>query len=349
MITNTQKCIEGSGDTIRSTSLRPITATFNLSVLLRSGRSFNTLIDLKKIVKPRPPQVLNVTLQPQSHQVVIHLSPYRRDYLHTGNQLFQFHIWSLEQTMVQNVSGADYLSFSLNHLRKNTKYGVRVRSIPNSQFEGVWSDWSHDVSFSTFTVPEDSADGAASLFLLLVCLTSLVLLMCGAAFWKKKVYTYMWPSIPQPKDTLVKIYKPIKDLPTSFIPAEVFSDLKIYPVEKIEQQQFDEADPTAPVADETQSTSPCSTQTSDCSKSTTSVSTEELEVSTLLSRSSAGEEEEEEEEYFHSRSPSPTGSLQHDGEQPVVQFEDDGDFEQDVTQQGPEEDYVTMSSFNQIK
>lgn len=52
-------------------------------------------------VKPKSPQVLNVTFQPQSNQAVIHMSPYQRDYLHKDNQLFQFHIWSLGSPMVE--------------------------------------------------------------------------------------------------------------------------------------------------------------------------------------------------------------------------------------------------------
>ncbi|XP_076020420.1 interleukin-7 receptor subunit alpha isoform X2 [Genypterus blacodes] len=350
MITNTQRCVDGSGDTIRSTRLRPITATFNLTIQLKSGSRINRLIDLKKIVKPKPPQVLNVTRQLQSHQVVIYLSSYKRDYLHKQNQLFQYEIRSLERTMVENVTGSDTLSISMDHLQKNTEYQVKVRAIPNSQFEGMWSDWSGDFTFSTYTeVKEQPDNGWVVLYMLLICLTSLILLTGCTVFWKKKLYTYLWPSIPQPKDTLVKIYKPIKNLPTSFIPAEVFSDFKIYPVEKIEQQHCGETEPTAPVADITQSKEPCSPQSSDCSKSNTSVSTEELDVSTLFSRSSAGEEEE----YFQSRSSTPTGALQPEEEQPVVQPEYNvGDNEQDmfgVTQQVPDEDYVTMSSFYQIK
>lgn len=140
----------------------------------------------------------------------------------------------------------------------------------------------------------------------------------------------------------------VQDLPMSFIPAEVFSDLKIYPVEKIEQQHCDETEPTAAATDITQTKDPCSTQSSDCSKSTTSVSTEELDVSTLLSMSSARGEE-----YFQSRSPSPAEVFQPGEGQHAPQPEYNiGDNEPDmfgVTQQVQDEDYVTMSSFYQIK
>lgn len=35
------------------------------------------------------------------------------------------------------------------HLRKNTKYQVRVRAIPNGGIQGIWSEWSESYSFST--------------------------------------------------------------------------------------------------------------------------------------------------------------------------------------------------------
>lgn len=35
------------------------------------------------------------------------------------------------------------------HLRKNTKYQVKVRAIPNEGLQGTWSEWSEPYNFST--------------------------------------------------------------------------------------------------------------------------------------------------------------------------------------------------------
>ncbi|KAF7651728.1 hypothetical protein LDENG_00106450 [Lucifuga dentata] len=341
MITNTTECVEERGDTVCCAALRPITATFSLTLTSKRGSTFNKQLDLRKIVKPKSPQVWNVTFHPLSNQAVIQIqSPYQQhDYLNTANQLFQFHIWSSSSTMIQNMTDSESLSIGMEHLQKSTEYYIKVRAIPSRYFQGTWSEWSP--SFTFYTHFEEMDDGQATLYTLYICLVAAVLLACSTVFlWKKKVHTYMWPSIPQPKHTLVQIYKPIKDSAgMSFIPAEVFNDLKIYMVEKIEQQHRGDAEPTADI---TQSTDPCSTQSSDCSKSNVSVSTEELEVSTLLSRSSAGEE------YFQSQSPSPTGK-----EQRIPRPEHNtGDHQPEklgVTQQIQDEAYVTMSSFYQIR
>lgn len=116
---------------------------------------------------------------------------------------------------------------------------------------------------------------------------------------------------------------------------EVFSALKVYPMEKTEEQPCEETEPS--IADSTQSNHPCSTQSSDCSRSTTSVSTEELELSALLSRSSSDGEDS-----LQSTSPSPINVLQL-GERshtPPPERNSGGN---------EAEAYVTMSSFYQIK
>lgn len=115
---------------------------------------------------------------------------------------------------------------------------------------------------------------------------------------------------------------------------DVFSILKVYSTEEIEP--VEESDPLD-VADVDQPSLPCSSLSSD-SRSADSVSTEDLEVSALLSRSSS-----EEDGSLQSAAPSPveapgTPQSERDGEGKGTVF--------GVSKQ--EEAYVTMSSFYQI-
>lgn len=119
---------------------------------------------------------------------------------------------------------------------------------------------------------------------------------------------------------------------------EVFSALRVGPVETAACEET-----PAPAADGAQSGEACSTQSSDC-RSTTSASTEELEISALLSRSSS-----EAEDSLPSSSPSPVASLQLEErpEQPELHVEGN---ELEVFGVNHQEDaYVTMSSFYKIK
>jgi len=116
---------------------------------------------------------------------------------------------------------------------------------------------------------------------------------------------------------------------------EVFSSLKVYPLERT---ACAEAEPSiSPAAADGSHSS--STQSSDC-KSTTSISTEELELSALLSRSSSDCEDS-----VPSSSPSPVE------ERPLTPQPEQLSGVNEVEFGGNQQDeaYVTMSSFYQIK
>ena len=128
----------------------------------------------------------------------------------------------------------------------------------------------------------------------------------------------------------------------------MLSDLKIYPMEKAEPLLANAAAAAAAAAapEGTDSNYPCSNQSSDCTRSTTSVSTEELELSTLLSRSSSDGEDS-----LQSASPTPVDALQlteRHHTPPSEGFSEGNEAELfEIGKQ--EEAYVTMSSFYQIK
>lgn len=336
---NKMKCLEALGDAVSSRDLSPV-LHFNVTVHLKRGGSVTTTVDLKKIVKPRSPQVKNVTFDHESNQTVIRIqTPYHKEYLRLDNQLFQLLIWSTGSPITQNFS-SDTLRIDMTHLQKHTNYHVKVRAIPVKGLQGTWSEWSEMFNFLTPAEKkaQKQTDKRQETYKLIVCLIILVVVPSSVVvFWKNKIFTYMWPNIPHPKHALVQICKPNKGLLLNFKP-EVFSALKVEKTEE-EERPCEETEPSiaAAAADGAQSTPRCSTQSSDCSRSTTSVSTEELEVSALLSRSSSDREDS-----LQSTSPSLVDVLRL-GERPHTP-------QPERSSGGNEaEAYVTMSSFYQIK
>lgn len=128
-------------------------------------------------VKPRRPQIWNVTFNQESNRAVIRIhTPYHNDYLKVENQLFQFFIWTSDKNMVvswfhfyvpdettegfsvcalskqtQNISASDALGIDMQHLQENSRYHVKVRAVPQTYFQGSWSEWSDTFTFSTPT------------------------------------------------------------------------------------------------------------------------------------------------------------------------------------------------------
>ncbi|XP_054468948.1 interleukin-7 receptor subunit alpha [Anoplopoma fimbria] len=323
------KCLEAFGDTVSSRNLNPI-LQLNVTVHLKRGGRISTTVDLKKIVQPECPQVKNVTFD-EDQAVIRFETPYLNEYIKVDNQLFQLHIWTAGRTITQNVS-SEILEINMEHLKKHTKYHVKVRAIPMNGLQGFWSEWSETFNFSTpaaenqpdpFISLSPAEEGTIQTDILIVCLVILVVVPSSVViFCKNKIFTYMWPRIPHPKHTLVQICKTNKGLLLNFKPEE-FSALK---VEKTENQSFEETEPPmeaeAADHDNDRSSPACSTQSSDGCMSNTSVSTEE---STLLSRSSSDGEDLR----LGERPPTPQPEGSSGGNEA--------------------EAYVTMSSFYQIK
>lgn len=180
-----------------------------------------------------------------------------------------------------------------------------------------------------------------------------------------RIITYVWPSIPHPKQALLQICNPdtVGPLLLSFkttlfacltplmvstlrllrfspfqglllnVKPDVFSVLKVSSPEEIDREPGEESEPLD-AADVDQSSLPCSSsQSSDCSGSTVSVSTEDLELSALLSRSSSDEE-------------GSLRSVEAPGTPPPERDSEGTGTGSGVSKQ--EEAYVTMSSFYQI-
>ncbi|XP_037548432.1 E3 ubiquitin-protein ligase LRSAM1 [Nematolebias whitei] len=341
VIKKTVKCWEALKDTVTGLHALP---DVDVTAQLKKGSQVSTTVNLYKIVKPRSPRVWNITVVPESNQTVIYIqTPYKKDYLTLDNQVFQLHIWTNRTHMIQNISSKNFLQIDEQRLSHGSEYHVKVRSIPAGDYlQGTWSEWSEMVSFYTLpgeTTLQTKMEEWHIWYRPAVCVICLVVIMAsGVFFLKNKIFTYMWPSIPHPKKTLVQICKLNKGLLLNLNP-EVFSSLKVYPLEKTDSDEVEPSfHPTAP--DGFQSNS---TQSSHCS-STTSNSTEELEISALLIRSSF-----EGKDSLLSTNPSPLNILQLEDRPHTPQPEDSrsvNGVEIGVNQQ--EEAYVTMSSFYQI-
>uniref|UniRef100_A0A3P8X2S9 Fibronectin type-III domain-containing protein n=1 Tax=Cynoglossus semilaevis TaxID=244447 RepID=A0A3P8X2S9_CYNSE len=343
-------CVKDVGNTLSFEE--PPVGNFNLTVHLRRGGVITTTVDMKKIVKPRSPSVRNVTFHQESDAVFVHVStPYVRDYLTTDNQLFQLRIWSSTHQLV----GHTVLKIDLLHLHRNTQYFVKVRAIPLKELEGVWSEWSNTY---TFRLPEGE-DGTSncgrwrqetetlSYSVLSIILAAGPVLVI---FWKKKIFTYMWPNIPHPKDTLVHLCKPNKTKPVRSDPVQstdpgLLTDLvqpdtlrpdPVRPGHSVQSGSLGSDSLASIELLTSESSGPaedlCSTQSSDC-RSTTSNSTEESELAALLDRSCSDGE----------------NSLQSTGPS-SLRGPDSGAGPGDSGGSGQQEEaYVTMSSFYQSK
>ncbi|XP_074474391.1 interleukin-7 receptor subunit alpha [Sebastes fasciatus] len=330
-----RKCLEVLGDTVTSSELYPFLQCTVIVHLKRGGR-ITTTVNLMKIVKPRSPQVKNVTFDQESNQAVIRIQiPYHKEHLTLDNQLFQLQIWAAAGSKtfgppIQNIS-SDTLKIDLQRLHKRTQYHVRVRALPVRGLQGTWSEWSETFRFFTPAgeTEEERTDDGRETYTLMVCLVVLLAVpSCLLFFWKYKIFSYVWPSIPHPKHTLVHICNPNKSLLLNLKPEE-FSALKVD-----KSEPCDEPSITADAAAVDPSAPPCS-------RSTTSVSTEELELSALLSGSSSSDGEDG----FRGAGTSSPVQILRLGERPRTPQPEGGGG-------GPEaeaEAYVTMSSFYQIK
>ncbi|XP_054642509.1 interleukin-7 receptor subunit alpha [Dunckerocampus dactyliophorus] len=345
------RCLPVPGDTITSADLNPL-ARLKLTIHLRRGGTVTKSIQMNKIVKPRSPEVWNVTVNHESNQAVFHIrTPYQKEYLKIENQLFQLVIWTSDKMMVtihrscgvhvhheikecqtlflqiENVSSSDTMTVNMEHLLKNSKYHVKVRAMPLRSLQGSWSEWSYAFNFSIPDVHSQRDYAEEMMKRLIVCFIPWAVLTLGFLFFWKKIFPYIWPNILHPKPTLVQNCKTNKSSLLLNLKPEEFSALKIYPpVEKNEQEPDMLIRPAA--------NHPCSHQSSD-----DSANTEELELSIQLNSSSSDE----------ASSLQSSRSLLEEDAAPNQGCSSGRSTPYVIGVNQKEEDYVTMSSFYQIK
>ncbi|KAJ0057498.1 hypothetical protein NL108_009231, partial [Boleophthalmus pectinirostris] len=162
--------------------------------------------------KPKSPHIYNVTLNQDEALVQVQI-PYQSDYLTVGDLRFQIQLWSEKTNLTRNMSSAS-MSIGLDNLDGGTQYHVKVRAVPWDYFQGSWSEWSHAVTFTTPTVETRNglfAIGGTSQnrYVHLWSIIPAAVVVVSVVFtWKNKILTYIWPSIPHPKTTLMQICGP---------------------------------------------------------------------------------------------------------------------------------------------
>ncbi|KAI1881907.1 hypothetical protein AGOR_G00244310 [Albula goreensis] len=208
--------------------------TYDLTIHFTGGETFKKQYMLRQIIRPSPPWIVNaVYLQREGRAQIQIGTSYQGDYL-DGHLRFQLNITDdnndkkIQTVMLTNVT------IEGSYLKMNTNYHVQVRAEPHGYFTGSWSEWSPSVSFSTWAVKEPDA----TLLIYTLIAAVLILLLISAIVtlrWYKVIKSSIWPSIPNPKNTLLQMYKPNKGWPISFNP-EVFRDGIIHRVDRMEDK-----------------------------------------------------------------------------------------------------------------
>ncbi|XP_078062642.1 interleukin-7 receptor subunit alpha [Mustelus asterias] len=94
----------------------------------------------------------------------------------------------------------------MKHLIPNSKYMVRIRSIPgHNYFRGIWSDWSQTVNFKTPSSASTLSTGVKVTISLLILLF-FFLFGLSALLWENRIKPHIWPKVPNPKCALERIY-----------------------------------------------------------------------------------------------------------------------------------------------
>lgn len=327
-----KKCVEVLGDTLSSKDLNPI-SLITLTALSKKGHRIEKTLNLKKIIKPKSPQVYNVTLN--QDQALVHVQiPYHKDYLKEDNLHLQLQLWSETTVQTQNMTSSS-MNIGLSHLRSGTQYHVKVRAIPWDYFQGTWSEWSQPYTFHT--PPGESSESLN--FMRWSIIPAVVVVGSVLVLWKNRgILSYMWPSIPHPKTTFERICGPTNGLLLSCIPDKI-SSLNVYTsVSQSYGPSCSEKDPALYSSGTTESPS-CSDQSTDVSMSNSSVGTEELE---LLSQSSTTEEGQDASDGLSIVNTEPRTEAP---ETVPTQHKD----AQNERQNERDDSYVTMSSFYQIE
>ncbi|TRY99615.1 hypothetical protein DNTS_004814 [Danionella cerebrum] len=151
---------------------------------------------------------------------------------------FQVEIWGAEPANKLITFKIDYRNFSISRdrLGGDGLYYTRVRAKPVEYFDGDWSKWSSNVSFSVRTHDKPSLNIPIIISMVLVFL----LLFSGFGVFKYRIQIkdYITPSIPHPKATLAQMERAKGGLPFAFSP-EIFRDVFIHRVDYVKEKPQD--------------------------------------------------------------------------------------------------------------
>ncbi|XP_033870487.1 interleukin-7 receptor subunit alpha isoform X1 [Acipenser ruthenus] len=220
---------------------------YEIHTFTTSNRYISQVIDLRLIIKPMAPYNVNASYSEKHHASYITFdTPYSalpsKDYL-TEKLVHSvaFRIQNNGQWEYQNITYQP-LKIEGKYLKPDFTYEVKCRSIPNGDyFKGYWSDWSNVATFKTPAVHKNP-DKSVLLYTLSPAILILLLIIFAIAFvrWKENIVLCLWPSIPNPKNTLEQMYKKQgRGHNASFNP-ETFGDHNIHMVNGMEEKVIGE-------------------------------------------------------------------------------------------------------------
>ncbi|XP_041110702.1 interleukin-7 receptor subunit alpha-like isoform X2 [Polyodon spathula] len=212
-----------------------------------SNRYFSQAINLRHIIKPMAPYNVNASYSEKQHaSYITFASPYSvltsNDYL-TEKLVHSvaFRIQNSGQWEYQNITYQP-LKIEGKYLKPDLIYEVKCRSIPNGEyFKGYWSDWSNVATFKTPAV-HTNPDKSVLLYTLSPAILILLLIIFAIAFvrWKENIVSCIWPSIPNPKNTLEQMYKKQGQGHNASFNPETFGDHNIHMVNGMEEKVITE-------------------------------------------------------------------------------------------------------------
>ncbi|XP_026859183.2 interleukin-7 receptor subunit alpha isoform X2 [Electrophorus electricus] len=253
-------CFNGTldPDSINFQNLRILTP-YKLKTHFKEGEVLVQDINLVRIVKIPTPEIQNATYK--FDEAIIYIK-YKHDYvinpafevqirgksfnnvvifflLHISfimpqKLFFQYHnciclFYQVFKTLFQPVTISRHL------LRDNEEYYVCARAKPIEYFNGRWTNWSPEKSF---TVNTDQAPLVITLLYTLLCTSVILLVVIGLVGLRcKEIKALISPNIPHPKATLAQIHRLKEHPPVSFSP-EMFNDVNINHVDYTEEMHL---------------------------------------------------------------------------------------------------------------
>ncbi|XP_016361689.1 interleukin-7 receptor subunit alpha isoform X1 [Sinocyclocheilus anshuiensis] len=202
--------------------------------VLRIGDEVFENIDLSKIVKIPAPVIKLATYMEDTEEVFIW---FEHSHEYVINPKFELEIWGdkLDKPISPTIKYRNF-SISRDRLGGDGVYYTCVRAKPVEFFDGNWSEWSSNASFtiksSTITTTEKNFDLPKVGYIITFFVVLVLIIGLGTLRWRTHIKDYITPNIPHPKATLAQMHR---GLPFTFSP-EIFSDVFIHRVDYVDEK-----------------------------------------------------------------------------------------------------------------
>ncbi|XP_073681194.1 interleukin-7 receptor subunit alpha [Garra rufa] len=192
-------------------------------------------IELSQIVKIPAPEMKRATYIKDTEEVFIW---FEHSHEYVKNPKFQVEIWGDKLADKPISPTINYRNFTISkdRLGGDGVYYTRVRAKPHAFFDGNWSEWSSNASFtiksSSVTTTENNFDLPMVSYIITFFVILVIIIGCGTLRWRTQIKDYITPNIPHPKTTLAQMHR---GLPFIFSP-EIFSDVFIHRVDYVDEK-----------------------------------------------------------------------------------------------------------------